>query len=157
MNIINNQTEGTSVCQIQRVRQGQAAERGVKSVARTGQGGGGRMGQTWCWPSYLKELHQARLWAARAPAAVAQGFQMGRESSRVGISHLDSGFTYWNPPGEVAFPSLHSTLPVSLTHCTYHSAFLSFIQQITQSSSPRTAPGATETPRRTSAPLSSQS
>lgn len=82
------------------------------------------MGQTWCWPSYLKELHQARLWAARAPAAVARGFQMGGESSRGVISHLDSGFTYWNPPGEVAFPSLHSrflcpslTAPITQPFC----------------------------------------
>lgn len=102
------------MCHIQRVRRGQAGERGVKSVARKGQGGGGRMGPTWCWPSYFKEPQTARLWSARAPCGCSSWLPGGGGHSASGTPCFDT--CPWT-----AFPLLCSKTPsptrAPLGHC----------------------------------------
>lgn len=126
------------VYQIQRVRQGQAGgERGVKSVARKGPGGGGRRRRAWCWPSYLKEPQQARPWSARPPGATAPGFQVGGQR-----------------PGAPSFPIPHTpcsgTVPI-------HPLFSPSLSKMRQSGSPRTGPRAPERPEPALCTPSSQS
>lgn len=73
---MNNQTEGTRVCQIRRVRQGQAGEGRASSVARKGQYEGGD-GQNWGGPSCFKEPQRPASGPPGLPGAAARGFWMG--------------------------------------------------------------------------------
>lgn len=152
--------------EIHGVTQGQANEGRVKSVARKGQREGGRMGQSWCGPSCLKEPQQASLYSPRGAFGCSSRLADGKRvletlsCSHIGTSYMTLTSTHRNLPVVMAFPYLHSillhptlTLLKFCTHPTIHSPIFSLTHQIIQSSSFRTAPRATEHPRQLPAPI----
>lgn len=125
LNMIKKQTEGTSVCvcQIQRVRQGQAGERGVKSVARKGQGGGRKGGPALVLAQLLKGATAGQALLSRGSLWLQLTHGTSRSDSGLTRGHLPGGGLPSAPlqaspphtrpaqtlPPSLSLPRLHST------------------------------------------------
>lgn len=145
------------MCQIQRVRQGQAGKGRMKSVARKGLGQAGwGIGQTWWGPSCLKEPHQASLSGHPGlPMTAAQGFQMrGTQTQALPASALASAPQ--NRPGHNGLPSPPLTYPYPmltlLSRAPAHPLLRSSPHPFTCQAALLGYPWATEHPREPSPP-----